>query len=88
MSRVGTTSTPAKPTPTVQPMQTAKPATPTMKPSTDRVAKLAYEKWLKRGCVHGFDLQDWVEAEKELMAEHGGTKPSSTTTSAPTGMRR
>ena len=29
----------------------------------------AYEKWVKRGCKHGCDLQDWVEAEAELAAE-------------------
>jgi hypothetical protein len=35
----------------------------------DRIAQRAYEKWLKRGCVHGHDTQDWMEAEAELRAE-------------------
>jgi hypothetical protein len=35
----------------------------------DRIAMLAYEKWMKRGCPHGSDQQDWLEAEAELRAE-------------------
>jgi hypothetical protein len=35
----------------------------------DRIAMRAYEKWCKRGRPHGSDKQDWIEAEKELMAE-------------------
>lgn len=35
----------------------------------DRVAKLAYEKWVKAGCKHGCDKQHWYEAEAELKAE-------------------
>ncbi len=33
--------------------------------STDKdVAKIAYELWLKSGCVHGKDCEHWLEAEK------------------------
>lgn len=35
----------------------------------DRVAKRAYEKWLKSGCKHGCDRQNWLDAEAEIMAE-------------------
>ena len=31
------------------------------------VAKRAYQIFEKRGCKHGFDLEDWVLAEKELL---------------------
>jgi len=31
------------------------------------VAKRAYQISEKRGCKHGFDLEDWVSAEKELL---------------------
>ena len=31
------------------------------------VAKRAYQIFEKRGCKHGFDLEDWVFAEKELL---------------------
>jgi hypothetical protein len=35
----------------------------------EKIAQRAYEKWLKRGCTHGRDVQDWTEAEAELRAE-------------------
>ena len=35
----------------------------------EKIAQRAYEKWLKRGCCHGSDVQDWIEAEAELKAE-------------------
>src|SRR6266436_1121774 len=31
------------------------------------VAKRAYELFQQRGCAHGFDLEEWVAAEKELL---------------------
>jgi hypothetical protein len=37
--------------------------------SHEKIAQRAYERWMKRGCPHGSDLVDWVEAEKELKAE-------------------
>jgi hypothetical protein len=43
----------------------------TMSIPRERIAMRAYEKWCKRGRPHGSDKQDWVEAEKELMAEMG-----------------
>jgi Protein of unknown function (DUF2934) len=33
------------------------------------VAKRAYQMFEKRGCKHGFDLQDWMSAEKELLRD-------------------
>lgn len=33
------------------------------------VAKRAYQIFEKRGCKHGFDLEDWVIAEKELLRD-------------------
>ncbi len=35
----------------------------------EAIAKRAYEKFLARGGEHGFDQQDWFEAEKELFIE-------------------
>jgi hypothetical protein len=37
----------------------------------EKIAMRAYEKWCKRGRQHGSDKQDWLDAEKELMAEMG-----------------
>ncbi len=35
----------------------------------EAIAKRAYEKYTARGCVHGFDQQDWSEASRELIVE-------------------
>ena len=52
------------------PPQTKTPvaATPLQVPQ-EKIAKRAYEKWMKRGCKHGCHLQDWTEAEAEIKAE-------------------
>ena len=46
----------------------------------EKIAKRAYEKWMKHGCSHGRHEQDWAEAEAEVRAETGsgrhGTPPS------------
>jgi len=31
------------------------------------IAKRAYQLFEQRGCLHGFDLEDWTSAEKELL---------------------
>ena len=35
-------------------------------PSLEEVRQRAYELHLERGCVHGCDLDDWLQAEREL----------------------
>lgn len=37
--------------------------------SEDVIAKRAFEKFMARGCTHGFDQEDWAAAEQELTAE-------------------
>ena len=37
--------------------------------SDETVAKRAYEKFMARGQIHGFDREDWAEAKEELTAE-------------------
>jgi hypothetical protein len=49
---------------------TTQPATPPAKIPHEKIAMRAYEKWCKRGCPHGQDQQDWIEAEAELRAEY------------------
>jgi hypothetical protein len=43
----------------------------------EKIAMRAYEKWMKRGCPAGSDVQDWLEAEAELRVEfaRGTTGP-------------
>ena len=39
------------------------------------IRKRAYELFETRGCQHGHDMEDWLEAEAEIM----GKKPSAST---------
>jgi hypothetical protein len=36
------------------------------KPSETQIEQRAYELYLERGCEHGRDMEDWLEAEREL----------------------
>lgn len=38
----------------------------------EEIAKVAYELYLRRGCAHGHDLDDWLEAERIVLARHAG----------------
>ena len=35
---------------------------------TEEIARRAYELFCARGCEHGHDVDDWLQAEKELLA--------------------
>jgi hypothetical protein len=37
-------------------------------PSTDDIAKRAYELYLQRGSESGYEVEDWLQAEAELVA--------------------
>ncbi len=34
--------------------------------TSDDIARLAYEKFVARGCEHGHDVADWLAAEAEI----------------------
>ena len=36
----------------------------------ERIANRAYERYMARGGADGQDLEDWLEAERELEREH------------------
>jgi hypothetical protein len=36
------------------------------KPSYEEIAEAAYHRYLNRGASHGGDLDDWIEAERQL----------------------
>jgi hypothetical protein len=36
------------------------------KPSDAQIQQRAYELFLEHGCEHGRDVEDWLEAEREL----------------------
>lgn len=37
----------------------------------ERIAKRAYELYLERGCREGCALEDWVDAEREILTSTG-----------------
>ena len=39
------------------------------KPKRVAVARVAYELYLRRGREHGYDVEDWLEAERLLQEE-------------------
>ena len=39
--------------------------------SSEEIARVAYELFERRGCVHGHDLEDWVEAERIVRQRRG-----------------
>jgi hypothetical protein len=42
----------------------------TSHPSYEAIAGRAYRRFEERGQQHGQDIEDWLAAEKELVAEH------------------
>ena len=40
----------------------------------DKIKKVAYELHKKRGSVHGYDLDDWLEAERIVLEKYGKRK--------------
>jgi hypothetical protein len=57
-------------TTTLRPVGTKAPeATKSGKISREQIAQRAHEIWVKSGCKHGMDEQNWLEAERQLKAE-------------------
>jgi hypothetical protein len=63
----GVTTTPLRPAGT-KPLQ----ATSRAKITYEQIARRAHEIWVKQGCTHGQDRQNWLEAERQLKAELAG----------------
>lgn len=38
----------------------------------EEIAETAYELYESRGCIHGCDLDDWLEAERIILSRHAG----------------
>ena len=65
-----------------KPMPERKVATPSSTAVTrDAIAKLAFQKWEKRGCPVGEDQLDWFEAERELKSPQLATASGKTRSS-------
>ena len=48
------------------------------------IAKIAYDLYLQRGMIDGYDFDDWLHAEKIVMAQHATLRKSKTGTVATT----
>ena len=35
----------------------------------ETICQRAFDLYVQRGCVHGFHVEDWLEAEKQLVEE-------------------
>ena len=60
-------STPTKTSTPVKPAASASSVTPMI--PAEKIAMRAYDKWCQRGQQDGNCIQNWLEAEKELMSE-------------------
>jgi len=45
-------------------------------PPQEQIEKRAYELWLEGGCRHGNDLDDWLQAEREVLEQRAATSSS------------
>ena len=57
-------------------------ATPRRDPISEAIATRAYERFLARGCEHGHDVEDWLAAERELVARQQSNAAASAPPSA------
>jgi Protein of unknown function (DUF2934) len=55
-----------------RPQHTAGQRIDAMSVPTEALARRAYGKFIARGCIHGFEKDDWAAANRELVAEAFG----------------
>jgi outer membrane biosynthesis protein TonB len=48
-----------------------------------KIEKRAYQLFLKRGGIHGYAMEDWSQAEKEILTELNAGKKAEVITPAP-----
>lgn len=52
-----------------------------------RIAEKAHELYQCRGCCHGRDLDDWLEAERLVLSEIGAQSPEKVKNPRPRGQQ-
>jgi hypothetical protein len=62
---------------------TQKPRAGSTQPTQEEIALRAYQIYLKRGSAPGNEFEDWMQAERQLIAEIG--KPHRETTAKSAG---
>jgi DUF2934 family protein len=73
MARAAKTTKKAITTTKVLPMPIAASTAESHRPSLSDVAKRAFELYCERGCQDGYDVQDWIQAERELHLKASST---------------
>ena len=61
---------------------TQKPRMATHPPTQEEIALRAYHIYLQRGGAQGNEFEDWMQAERELLAEIGKPRRKATVKSA------
>lgn len=51
----------------------SKPRTAEGHPTREEIELRAYQIYLERGGAHGQDMEDWLQAERELLEKYGKT---------------
>jgi hypothetical protein len=73
-------------------MSKANDARATGRPTEGEISARAFELYLQRGSVPGYELDDWLQAEAELVSQavaaSGGNKTSSDDATQPAVRRR
>ena len=57
------------------PAETKTATMPIQKSSQEGIALRAYQIFLERGCEHGHDVDDWLQAEREIRSGGVARKP-------------
>jgi hypothetical protein len=50
----------------INPVITSTMSKLSLSPTSEEIAAYAYELWKTAGCPHGSDIQNWLQAEREL----------------------
>jgi Protein of unknown function (DUF2934) len=53
------------------PTEKSQPETVSGVPTGEEIELRAYQIYMERGGAHGQDVEDWVQAERELVEKHG-----------------
>jgi Protein of unknown function (DUF2934) len=59
--------------PTGEPFPENRRQTAESSPTHEEIALRAYQIYVERGGAHGQDVDDWLQAERELVAKYGET---------------
>jgi hypothetical protein len=58
--------------PTEKSSSESRPRTALGAPTREEIELRAHQIYVERGCAHGLDVEDWLQAERELVEEKYG----------------